>query len=75
MCFIEIKSANQSRVKPGFNGFFFALTESEISAADQLKERHRVALYNKVTGEVLLTSVTEILARAKSSTWQVSVQL
>lgn len=75
MNFIEIKSANQSRVKPGFEGFFFALTESEISAADQLGVRHVVVLYNKLTEEVLFTSVTEIMARAKSSTWQVSIQL
>lgn len=73
--FIEIKSASQPRVKPGFSGFFFALTESEISAADQLGARHRVALYNKVTEELLLTSVAEIIARAKSSTWQLSVQI
>jgi len=75
MCFIEVKSASQSRVKPNFDGFFFALTENEISAADQLGDRHRVALYNKVSGTVILTSVAEILARAKSSTWQLSVQL
>lgn len=34
--FIEIKTANQTRVQHGFAGFFFALTESEITAADQL---------------------------------------
>jgi hypothetical protein len=75
MCFVEIKSANQSRVKPGFAGFFFALTESEIVAAEALGARHRVALYNKLTGELQLTSVPEILARTKSSNWQLSVQL
>ena len=75
MCFVEIKTASQSRVKPGFAGFFFALTESEIVAAEQLGLRHRVALYNKLTGELLLTSVSEILTRKKSSTWQLSVQL
>lgn len=75
MCFVEIKSANQSRVKPGFGGFFFALTESEILAAEALGVRHRVALYNKLTGELILTSVAEIMAQAKSSNWQVSVQL
>ena len=73
--FIEIKTANQPRVKPGFDGFFFALTENEIAAADALGTRHRVALYNKISGEILLTSVPEIVARAKSSTWQFSVQL
>lgn len=73
--FIEIKSSNQSRVRPGFNGFFFALTESEISAAEQLGGRHRVALFNAITGEMLMTSVPEILSRAKSTNWQVSVQL
>jgi hypothetical protein len=73
--FIEIKTASQARVKPGFAGFFFALTESEIAAAEALGPRHRVALYNKATGELYLTSVPEILERAKSSTWQLSVQL
>jgi hypothetical protein len=73
--FVEIKAANQPRVQPGFGGFFFALTESEIAAADQLGPRHRVALFNKLTGEMLLTSVPEILARTKSMNWQLSVQL
>lgn len=73
--FVEIKTANQPRVQPGFGGFFFALTESEIAAADQLGDRHRVALFNKNSGELLLTSVAEILARTKSMNWQVSVQL
>jgi hypothetical protein len=75
MTFIEIKAANQSRVRPGFGGFFFAITESEIAASDALGVRHRVALYNRTTGELLITSVPEILSRAKSTTWQVSVQL
>jgi hypothetical protein len=75
MVFIEIKTANQERVQPGFNGFFFALTESEIAAADALGARHRVALFNSRTEELLLTSVPEIIARTKSMTWQLSVQL
>lgn len=75
MTFIEIKSASQKRVKPGFVGFFFALTESEIAAAEALKSRHRVALYNRLSGELLLTSVPEILTRSKSMNWQLSVQL
>ncbi len=73
--FVEIKTANQARVRPGFAGFFFALTESEIAAAAALGERHRVALYNNMTGELLITSVPEIIARASSTNWQVSVQL
>ena len=73
--FIEIKSANQDRVKEDFTGFFFALTENEIKAAEALGNRHQVALYNKKTSEILMTSVSEIINRAKSSTWQVSVQL
>lgn len=75
MTFIEIKTANQGRVRPGFSGFFFALTEAEIAASEALKTRHRVALYNKVSGELLITSVPEILARIKSMNWQLSVQL
>ncbi|MDE3021830.1 MAG: hypothetical protein KGI54_08220 [Pseudomonadota bacterium] len=75
MTFIEIKTANQKRVRSGFTGFFFALTEAEIAAAEVLKIRHRVALYNKLTGELLMTSVADILARTKSMNWQLSVQL
>ncbi|MDN7631677.1 hypothetical protein [Burkholderia cenocepacia] len=75
MTFIEIKTANQERVRPGFTGFFFALTEGEIAASEALRERHCVALYNKLSNELLVTSVPEILARAKSMNWQVSVQL
>ena len=75
MVFIEIKTANQERVKDDFSGFFFALTESEISASDVLGVRHKVALYNKLTGSIILTSVPEIIERAKSTNWQVSVQL
>ena len=75
MTFIEIKAASQPRVKLGFAGFFFALTEGEITAAEILGPQHRVALYNRITGELLLTSVPEILARARSMNWQLSVQL
>lgn len=75
LAFIEIKTANQSRVQPGFAGFFFALTESEIAAAEVLGERHRVALHNNLTGELMLTSVPEIVAKARSMTWQLSLQL
>ena len=75
MIFIEIKTANQSRVRPDFTGFFFAFTEGEVLAAEALGVRHRVLLLNKTTGMMLMSSVPEILARAKSTTWQVSVQL
>ena len=70
-----IEFASQSRVEPGFSGFFFALTEGEIAAAEILGSRHRVALYNKPAGALLLSSVQEIVQRAKSSNWQLSVQL
>ncbi len=75
LTFIEIKTSNQARVKPGFEGFFFAITESEIAAADQLGSRHKVALFNRLNGELLLTNIPEIILRSKSSTWQLSVQL
>lgn len=75
MDFIEIKTANQTRVKEDFTGFFFAFTEAELLAAEILGERHKVLLVNKATGGMLLTSVAEILARSKSQNWQVSVQL
>ena len=75
MVFIEIKTANQARVKPDFTGFFFAFTEGEILASEVLGDRHKVLLVNKVTGAVQLSSVLEILARSKSLNWQVSVQL
>ncbi|KQN33152.1 hypothetical protein [Sphingomonas sp. Leaf38] len=75
MTFIEIKTANQPRVKPGFDGFFFAITESEISAADQRGPRHKVALFNRLTDELRVTNIPDILNRSRSMTWQLSVQL
>jgi len=75
MVFIEIKTANQERVKDDFSGFFFALTEGEIDAAEKLGARHRVALYNARTQRLLMTSVTELLKRARSTTMQLSIQL
>lgn len=75
MTFIEVKTATQERVKPGFAGFFFAFTENEISAAAQLGCRYKVALFNKRTKELLISSLPEIMQRAGSTTWQVSIQL
>lgn len=75
MVFIEIKSSNQERVKEDFSGFFFSLTEKEIEAAEMLGERHIVALFNRRTGAVMLTSVGGIFRRTRSTNWQVSVQL
>lgn len=75
MKFIEVKTANQKRVKHDFSSFFFALTEGEINAAEVLGYRHGVLLINRATNASLLTTVPEILARARSTTWQVSVQL
>lgn len=75
MVFIEIKTANQDRVKENFTGFFFALTESEIAASEALGTQHKVALFNKKTGVIRMTTVPEIIGRAKSMNWQVSVQL
>ena len=75
MTFIEVKTATQERVKPGFSGFFFAFTENEISAATQLGSRYKVALFNKRTKELLITSLPELMKRAGSTTWQVSIQL
>jgi len=75
MVFIEIKTSNQKRVKPDFSGFFFALTEAEIVAAELLGDRFRVALFNNITKVILLTTVTNIIKRSKSMNWQLSVQL
>ena len=75
MTFIEVKTANQQRVRVDFSGFFFAFTEGELTASEILGHRHRVMLLNKATGGMLLTSVPELLARARSTNWQVSIQL
>lgn len=49
MVFVEIKTANQPRVKEDFTGFFFAFTEGELLAAETLGDRHKVLLVNKAT--------------------------
>ncbi|PMK16019.1 hypothetical protein [Vibrio splendidus] len=75
MNFIEIKTTNKESVKEDFTGYFFAFTEGELHAAEQLGERHKVALVNKRTDNIVMSSVPELLARAKSMNWQVSIQL
>lgn len=75
LVFVELKTSNQSRVTADFEGFFFSLTEKEIAAFELLRERHVVVLYNAVTGVELRTSVPALVARARSATWQLSVQL
>jgi hypothetical protein len=75
MTFIEIKTASQKRVRSDFGGFFFAITESEIAAAHALGDRHRVMLFNKANGSMLMTSIPDLLVRARSMTWQLSIQL
>jgi hypothetical protein len=76
MVFVEIKTARQARIESDFSGFFFAVTESEIVASEMLGSRHQVALYKGDSDdEPYMTTVAEILSRAKSMNWQVSVQL
>ena len=75
MNFIEIKTTNKESVKEDFTGYFFAFTEAELHAAEQLGERYKVALVNKRTENIVMSSIPELLARAKSMNWQVSVQL
>lgn len=75
MTFIEVKTATQDRVKEDFTNFFFAFTENEITAASQLGDRYKVALFNSRTKELLIASLPDIMKRAGSTTWQVSIQL
>lgn len=76
LTFIELKTCNQKRVTtPDFKNFFFAITENEITAAELLGDRHKVVLHNKKTGDMLVTTVHEIINRASSKNWQLSVSL
>jgi len=75
MTFVEIKTSKQERVKEDFSGFLFSFTHGELLAAQVLKGRHCVALINKLTGKVLITTVQEILARATSKTHSMTVQI
>ncbi|MEH0788922.1 hypothetical protein [Vibrio alginolyticus] len=73
--FIEIKTTSKASVREDFSGYFFAFTENELNAAEQLGDRHRVALVNKRTERILITSVPELLARARSTNWQLSINI
>ncbi|MEZ9266208.1 hypothetical protein AB4508_07595 [Vibrio splendidus] len=73
--FIEIKTTKRKNVTDNFTGYYFGLTESEIDASKVLGDRHKVLLFNLNNRNTLFTSVPEILDRAKSQTWQVSVQI
>jgi len=74
--FIELKSCNQKRVAtPDFKGYFFAITENEMKAAQLLGDRHMVVLHNKKTGDKLVPSVYELINRASNKNWQMSITL
>lgn len=76
LTFIELKTCNQKRVTtPDFRNFFFAITENEIIASELLGDRHIVVLHNKITGDKLVTTIPEIINRANSKNWQLSVSL
>lgn len=76
LTFIELKTCNQKRVTtPDFKNFFFAITENEIIASELLGDRHKVVLHNKITGHKLVTTIPEIINRANSKNWQLSVSL
>ena len=73
--FVEIKTCTQERVDEGFGRFLFSFPEVEIRAAEILGERHIVLLYNQLTGQTLRTCIPELLGRASSKVWQLTVQL
>ena len=73
--FIEVKSTDRKSIPEDFSGYFFALTENEIDASIILGDRYKVLLINKVTGYSKWTTVKALLERAKSKTWQVSLNL
>ncbi|HBR1029607.1 TPA: hypothetical protein L9K80_003286 [Klebsiella quasipneumoniae subsp. similipneumoniae] len=76
LTFIELKTCNQKRVtNPDFRNFFFAITENEIVASELLGNRHIVVLHNKITGDKLVTTIPEIINRANSKNWQLSISL
>ncbi|WP_108944122.1 hypothetical protein [Shewanella halifaxensis] len=75
MVFIEIKTTNNTSVKEDFTGYFFAFTQGELSASEQLGVRYAIALVNRRTKNIEMSSVPKLLVKAKSMNWQVSVQL
>ena len=75
LTFVEVKSTDRASIPEDFSGYFFAITENEIDASIILGEQYRVLLINKVTGYKKWTTVQALLERAKSKTWQVSLNL
>lgn len=76
LTFIELKTCNQTKVTTSdFKNFFFAITENEMKSAQLLGDRYKVFLYHGITGALLETTVQEIIERASSKNWQLSVSL
>ncbi len=75
MVFLEIKTTDKEDVDENFSGHYFSITENEIAASEALGDQYRVVLFHKSTELMRMISVSEILARAKSMSWQVSVQI
>lgn len=76
MIFIEVKTSKQTRTKADFSNFLFSITHKEERVAEAVgPEKHRVVLVNSLTGVTCVTSIKELLLRAKSISRQITVQL
>lgn len=76
LVFVEVKTTKRDNIKsPDFKGYFFGITENEISAANQLGDSYVFYLYHRKKHWLLKTSLQEILNRATSLNRTISVNL
>lgn len=73
--FVEVKTCTQERADDGFGRFLFGFPYAEIRAAEILGDRYIVVLYNSLTGQIRESSLPDLLGRASSKAWQLTVQL
>jgi hypothetical protein len=68
--FIEVKTTSRANVDRNFRNYYFSVSENELAAARFLGRNYRFALFNRRTGDFLLLTLDQLLARIRF--WHVS---
>ena len=61
----EVKSTNQKKIQPNFEGYFFDLTTAELLVAQSLGDQYKFVFVNTITEKFMELSIEEVYGRAK----------
>jgi hypothetical protein len=77
MTLVEVKATSSKRAAADFGGHFFSVTTAEILVAQKLRDRYIFAFVNVATSAVMLLTLRELLARARSiyPSWSIRLDI